>query len=135
MSEMVTIYKAHPDNVSQIMQLLESRHLHPVVVDDVGKMGAYRSHEVRIAVPSTEQGMAVNILAEFEKQEKTRISKLVNLTNGIFLLVVALLVLLAVVGILDKSGKWYVAVWILIVACVGAALIRLAWGKKSRDIK
>ena len=135
MSELVTIYKAHPDNVSQIMQLLESRHLHPVVVDDVGKMGAYRSHEVRIAVPSTEQGMAVNILAEFEKQEKTRISKLVNLTNGIFLLVVALLVLVAVVGILDKSGKWYVAVWILIVACVGAALLRLAWGKKSRDIK
>jgi hypothetical protein len=135
MSELVTIYKAHPDNVTQILQLLESRHLHPVVVDDVSKMGAYRSHEVRIAVPQTERDMAVNILAEFEQRDKSRISELVNVTNGIFLLVVALLVLVAVVGIFDKNGKWFIAVWILIVACAGAALIRLAWGKKSRDIK
>jgi cation transport ATPase len=104
-------------------------------VDDVSKMGAYRSHEVRIAVPQTERDMAVNILAEFEQRDKSRISELVNVTNGIFLLVVALLVLVAVVGIFDKNGKWFIAVWILIVACAGAALIRLAWGKKSRDIK
>lgn len=135
MPELVTIYKAHSDNVSQIMQLLESRHLHPIVVDDVSKMGAYRSHEVRIAVPSIEQDMAVNILAEFEQQEKSRISELVNVTNGIFLLVIALLVLVAVVGIFDKNGKWFLSVWILIVACVGAALIWLAWGKKTRNIK
>jgi hypothetical protein len=135
MSERITIYKALPNNVSQIMQLLESRHLHPVVVDDVCKMGAYRSHEVRIAVPQTERDMAVNILAEFEQQEKSQISGLVKVTNVVFLIIVSLLALVAVVGIFDKGGKWFLSIWILIVACVGVALIRLTWGKKSRDVK
>jgi len=132
-SELVTIYKVHPDNVSEIVQLLESRDLHPVVVDDVGKMGAYRSHTVRIAVPQTEREMAVNILAETEQHSKTRISELVKVTNGIVIIVIALLVSVAVVGFFDKQGKWFFAVWILITACVGVALIRLAWCGKSRD--
>lgn len=133
MSELVTIYKAHPDNVSEIVQLLESRHLNPVVVDDVGKMGAYRSHQVRIAVPQTERDMAVNILAEFERRDKTRISELVKVTNGIVLIVIALLVLAAIVGFIDQQGKWFFAVWILITVCVGVALIHWAWRGKSRD--
>ena len=135
MSELVTIYKAYPDNVSQIMQLLESRHLHPRVVDDVNKMGIYRSHEVRIAVPQTERDMAVNVLAEFEQRDKTRISELVKVTNGIFIIIVALLVSVVIVGIFDKKGKWFFTTWILITAFVGIALIRWAWGKKSRDIQ
>ena len=133
MSELVTIYKAHPDNVSQIIQLLESRHLHPAVVDDESKMGIYRSHEVRIAVPQTERDMAVNILAEFEQKDKTRISHLVKVTNAIVLIIIALLALVVIVGFFDKGGKWFSAVWILIVAFAGATLVRLAWGKKSRD--
>ncbi len=134
MSEHVTIYKAQPENVSQIIQLLESRHLHPVVVDDVSKMGTYGRHTVRISVPQTEHDMAMNILAQFEQKDKSRISELVKVTNGIILILIALLVLATVVGIFDKGGKCFFAAWILIVACVGTILIRLAWGKKSRDI-
>ncbi len=105
----------------------------PAVVDDVSKMGAYGRHTVRIAVPPTEHDMAVNILAEFEQREKSRISELIKVTNGIVLIVIALLVLVAVVGIFDKNGKWFLSVWMLIVAFAGAALIRWAWGKKYRD--
>lgn len=133
MSELVTIYKVHPDNVSQILQLLESRHLHPTVVDDVSKMGIYRSHEVRIAVPQTERNMAVNILAEFEQRDKSRISELVKATNGIVIIVIALLVIIAVIGFIDKQGKWFFAAWMVIVAFVGVALVRWAWVGKSRD--
>jgi len=135
MSELVTIYKAQPNNVSQIMQLLESRHLHPEVVDDVSKMGTYGRHTVRIAVPTTERDMAVNILAEFEQHDKSRISELVKVTNGIVLIIIVLLVLIAIVGIFDREGKWFFTAWILIVAFAATALIRWAWGKKSRNIK
>ena len=117
------------------MQFLESRHLHPVVVDDVSKMGSYGKHTVRIAVPQTERDMALNILSEFEQQDKSRIFELVKVTNGIFLILIALLALVAVVGIFDRSGKWIFTAWILIVAFAGTVLIRLAWSKKSRDMK
>ncbi len=133
MSELVTIYTAHPDNVSEIIQLLESRNLHPVVVDDVGKMGAYRNHQIRIAVPETERDMAVDILAEAELHNKTRLSEVVKVTNGVILIVIALLVLVAIVGFFDKQGKWFFAIWMLITACAGIALIRWAWSCKSRD--
>lgn len=135
MSKLVTIYKVHLDNVSEIMQLLESRHLHPVVVDDVGKMGAYRSHTVRIAVPETERDMAIGILAEFERCDKRRISELVKVTNAVVIIIIALLLLVAIIGFFDKQGKWLFAVWILITVCVGAALIRCAWSGKSRDFR
>lgn len=135
MSELVTIYDVHPDNISEIIQLLESRHLHPVVVDDVGKMGVYRSHTVRIAVPETERDIAAHILAEAEQRNTTRLSGLVKVTNRIILLIIALLVLAAIVGFIDQQGKWFFAVWILITVLLAAVLIHRAWGDKSRQMK
>ena len=135
MSELVTIYTAHPDNVSQIIQLLENHNLHPVVVDDVGKMGAYRNHQIRIAVPQTERDMAVGILTQAEQSNKTRLSELVKTTNAIFLIIIALLVIVAIVGFFDKQGKLFFIFWMLITACAGIALIRWAWHDKSRDIE
>ena len=135
MSELITIYKAHPDNISEIVNLLESRNLHPIVVDDAGKMGAYRSHQIRIAVPQTERDMAVVILAEAEHSSKKQISELVKVTNGIVLIIITLLVLVAIVGFFDKHGKWFFAFWILITVCLGTALIRWAWSGKSRDME
>jgi quinol-cytochrome oxidoreductase complex cytochrome b subunit len=132
MPELITIYKAHPDNVSQILQVLESRNLHPTVVDDSDKMGAYGAHTIRIAVPQIERDMAVNILAEFDRQDKSRISELVKTTNGIFLIVIALLVMIAIIGFIDKKGKWFFAAWMVIVAFVGFVLVRIAWSKKTR---
>jgi len=131
---MVTIYTAHPDNVSQIVHLLESRNLHPVVVDDVGKIGSYRNHQIRIAVPLTERDMAVGILTQAEQSNKTRLCELVKMTNTIFIIIIALLVLVAIVGFFDKQGKWFFIIWMLITACAGIALIRWAWHDKSRDI-
>ena len=133
MSEPIVVYKVQQENVSKIVQLLESRHLHPVVVDDIDKMGFYRSHLIRIAVPQTEHDMAVGILAEAEQHDKKQISGLVKKTNAVVVIVVAMLLLAAIVGFFDERGKWFFAVWIFITVCVGAALIRLAWCRKSRD--
>lgn len=133
MSELVTIYKAQPDNVSEIIQLLESRGLHPVVADDIDKMGTYGSHQVRIAVPEIERDTAINIIEQFEQQDNSRISGLVKSTNKIVLIAIALLALATIAVFFDEKGKWSFIVWILIVAFVGVVLIRLAWSGKSHD--
>lgn len=134
MAELVTIYKAIPEDVSRIVGLLQSRHLHPVVLDDAGKLGAYRNqtHEIRIAVPETERDMALGILAETEQKDGARLRPLINVTNAIVLLVIAVLGFVAVVGLLDTSGKWFAAVWIVLTAVVAVALIRWAWRKKPK---
>lgn len=133
MSELVTVYSALPENASKIVQLLESRNLHPVVVDDVGKTGAYRSHQIRIAVPETERDMAVGILSEAERHNETQLSELINVTNGIILIVISVLVLVVIVGFFDNQGKWFFSAWMLITAIASIALIRWAWSSKSRD--
>lgn len=133
MSELVTIYTAHPDNVSQIIQSLESHDLHPTVVDDAGKMGAYRNLQIRIAVPLAERDKAVEIIKQDEQSDKKRLSELVKTTNAIFLIIIALLVLAAIVGFFDKQGKWFFITWILITVVAGIALIKCAWGGKSRE--
>jgi hypothetical protein len=132
MSELVIVYKVPQENVSEILQLLESRNLHPVVVDDIDKMGFYRSHIVRIAVPQTESDMASGILAEAEQRGKKKISELVKKANAAVIIIIALLLLAAIVGFFDEHGKWFFAVWIFITVFVGAALIRRTWGGKSR---
>jgi hypothetical protein len=133
MSKLVTIYTAHPENVSQIIQMLESHGLNPVVVDDVGKMGAYRNLQIRIAVPPAERDKAVEVLTQAEQSNKKRLFELVKTTNAIFLIIIALLVLVAIVGFFDKQGKWFFVTWILITTIAGVALIRLAWHSKSHD--
>jgi hypothetical protein len=133
MSELVVVHEVQQENVSKIIQLLENRHLHPVVVDDINKMGFYRSHIIRIAVPETERDMASRILAESEQHSKKQISEIVKKTNAAVIIIIALLLLAAIVGFFDERGKWFFAVWILITVCVGAALIRQAWRGRSRD--
>jgi uncharacterized membrane protein SirB2 len=133
MSELVTIYTVHQDNVAEIIRLLESRNLHPVIVDDVGKMGVYRSHQIRIAVPETERDMAIGILVEAEQHDKTRLSEIVKVVDGIILIIITLLVLVVIVGFFDKQGKWFFATWMLIIAFASIALIRFTWNDKSRD--
>ncbi len=133
MSELVSVYRTLPENVPKIVKLLESRNLHPVVIDDVGKMGAYRSHQIRIAVPEIERDIAAGILTEAEQHNKTRLFELIKVTNGIILIVIALLVLVVTVGFFDKQGKWFFATWMLIIALASIALIRWTWSSKSGD--
>ena len=133
MAELVTVYKALPDEVAKIVQLLEGRNLNPVVIDDIEKMGSYRSHVVRIAVPETERDMAVGILAEADLQNRAKLSPVIKGTNAIVFIVIAVLVILAIIGFIDKSGKWFAALWILISTVVAITLIHWAWFKKPRN--
>jgi Flp pilus assembly protein TadB len=133
MAELVTVYKSLPGDVSKIVQLLQSHQLHPVVVDDPGKMSSYRSHEVRIAVPVTERDSAVRVLAEADRRSKGRLSGLIKATNRLIMLVIAVMLFVAIVGFFDKGGIWFSAVWILVTVIAGVALIRWAWSGKSRE--
>ena len=130
MAELTTVYKSRPDDVSKIVQLLQSRDLHPVVVDDAGKMGTYRDHEIRIAVPVTERDLAVQVLAEAERVQQAGVSELVKGTKGVILLLIIVLAFVAIVALLDERGMWFAGVSILLTAVVAFALIRLAWRKK-----
>jgi len=132
MAELATVYRARPEEVAKVTVLLRRRNLEPVVLDDVGKMGAYRdhSHEVRIAVPAAQRNMALGVLAEMEQKDKTRLSPLISVTNGVVLLVIVVLGCVGIVALLDRSGKWLAVVWGVLTAVVGVALIRWAWRKK-----
>jgi hypothetical protein len=131
MAELVTVYKALPDEVTKIVQLLQSRNLNPVVIDDIGKMGAYRSHVVRIAVPETERDMAVGVLAEADLQNQARLSSVIKGTNAVVFIVIIFLAALAIAGFVDESGKWFNSIWILFSTIIAVALIRWAWCKKT----
>jgi hypothetical protein len=133
MAELVTVYCTLPDDVSKIVQLLQSHNLHPVVVDDPDKMGVYRSHEVRIAVPDVERDMATAVLAEAERQGHARLSELAKATKGIVLIMIAALGFVALIGIFDTHGTWFLAVWVVLIVAAAVALIRWAWGKKPHD--
>jgi len=133
MSEKEIVYKSLPDNVLQILQLLENQNLHPEVIDDTGKTGSYRSDYVRIAVPSNERDTALGILTENEQKDEKNISILLKSTNKIILIIIALLAAVAIIGILDQGGKWFVIAWLLLAIFTGAALIRWAWSKKSEN--
>ena len=132
MAELVTVYEARPTDVARIVGLLECRHLHPVVTDDVDRMGTYRdqAHTVHIAVPATERDMAIGVLAEVERQDEVRLSHLTKVTNGAVLFVIVVLGFVAVVGVLDAEGKWFAATWVLLCLVAAVALIRWAWTRK-----
>lgn len=134
MARLVTVCEARPDDVARIVGLLESRHLHPVVADDVGRMGAYRDqmHTVEIAVPATERDMALGVLAEGERKERARLSHLIKVTDGAVLFVIVVLGFVAVVGVLDADGKWFAATWVVLCVIAAVALIRWAW-TRQRD--
>jgi len=132
MAELVTVYEARPGDVARIVGFLESRHLHPVVADDIDRMGTYRdqAHTVQIAVPATERDMAIGVLTEVERQDAVRLSHLTKVTNGAVLFVIVVLGFVAIVGVLDAEGKWFAATWVLLCLVAAVALIRWAWTRK-----
>jgi len=134
MAELVTVYRALAGDVPRVVGYLRSRNLDAVVLDDAGKMAAYRHEvqEVRIAVPETQQDMARAVLVEMDKQDEARLSATVKTARGVMLLITLALALVGVVGLLDPGGKWYVGVWIILTAAVAVALIRRAWRKTPK---
>jgi hypothetical protein len=135
MAELVTVYRALANDVSRVVGYLRSRNLDAVVLDDAGKMAAYRHdvQEVRIAVPETQRDMARAVLAEMDKQDEARLSPTVKTAHGVVLLIIIALALVGVVGLLDRGGKWFVGVWIVLTAVVAVALIRRAWRKNPKS--
>jgi len=127
---LTNVYTALPDEAPKVAQLLASRGLHPAVVDDTEKMGTYRSHEVRIAVPAAERDRAIRILADMEQREVKRLSPLLRVTNRIILVLVIALGIVATVGLFDRGGKWFIAACSLLTALAAAFLIRRAWPPK-----
>jgi membrane protein YdbS with pleckstrin-like domain len=99
-------------------------------VDDVEKMGTYRSHQVRIAVPEAERDRAVHILADMEQKEAARLSPLVRVANHIIGALVVALAIIATVGLVDRGGKWFIAASSLLTLLAAAFLIRQAWPLK-----
>ena len=134
MAELVTVYRALAGDVPRVVGYLRSRNLDAVVLDDAGKMAAYRHEvqEVRIAVPETQQDMARAVLVEMDKQDEARLSPTVKTARGVMLLITLALALVGVVGLLDPGGKWFVGVWIILTAAVAVALIRRAWRKTPK---
>ena len=135
MARLVRVYEARPHDVARIVGLLESHNLHPIVADDVDRMGTYRdqTHTVEIAVPATERDTALGVLAENERQDRTRLAHLIKVTDGAVLFVVVVLVFVAVVGVLDADGKWLAATWVVLCAVASIALIRWAWSRKRPE--
>jgi len=134
MAELVTVYRALAGDVPRVVGYLRSRNLDVVVLDDAGKLAAYRHEvqEVRIAVPETQQDMARAGLVERDKQDEARLSATVKTARGVMLLITLALALVGVVGLLDRGGKWFVGVWIILTAVVAVALIRHAWRKTPK---
>lgn len=135
MAELATVHKAIEADVAKVVAYLENRCLHPVVLDDVEKMGPYRSgaHEIRIAVPETERDMAIHILEQMRQQEVSRLSPLVKKANIVVFALIAVLALLAIVGMLDTRGAWFLGLAALVVIAAAMALIRRAWGRKPES--
>jgi len=134
MAKLVTVHKTLAAEVPKVVGYLESRCLHPVVLDEVEARGTYRSqaHEVRIAVPETERDMAVHMLAERERHNEARLLPLVKMANGIVFLLIVVLGIVAVVGLVDTRGWWLAGLWVLLTALAAWALIRWAWRRKPR---
>jgi len=129
MAELVTVYRAIPAEVPRVIGYLENRCLHPVVLDDTENVSAYRSHarEIRIAVPQTERDMAVQILDQREQEEKRRLFPVVKRANVVVYVLIAALGALAVVGLLDRRGFWFLGFGILLTIVAAFALVRRAW--------
>ena len=70
---------------------------------------------------------------ENELENENKISILLKSTNKIILIIIALLAIVAITGILDQGGKWYVIAWLLLTAFTGAVLIKWAWYNKSEN--
>ena len=134
MADLVTVYRTIPTAVSAVVGHLESRNLHPVVLDETEATSAYRRHarQVRIAVPQTEEEPAVHILRQWEQRNEQCLRPIVRATNEIVLLLIGALAFLAFVALLDSRGWWFLGLSILLSAIAAVALVRLAWSKTPK---
>jgi hypothetical protein len=132
MEEPVTVYRTIPTEVPRVVRYLENHALHPILIDDVGKMGTYRdqTHQIRIAVSEAERDMAIRILARMEQQDALRLLPVIRKSRTAVLLLIAALGILAVVRLLDAQGVWFVGVGLLLAVIGAVVLIRWAWRGK-----
>jgi hypothetical protein len=134
MATVVTVYRVQPEHVDRVVRRLRSRNLDPTVVDDPGAMTLYRgqSHDVRIAVPVAQKDLALDVLTEIEKGDETRLAPHIKVANGVVLLLIVILGLVAIVAFFDRSAMLLTALWVLIVTAVAVTLFRHAWGKTPK---
>lgn len=134
MAELVVVYKAIAPEAQKIVALLQRRHLHPVIMDDIGAEGGYRAHDhmIRIGVPATERDMAVAILAEAEQQTEARLAPTLRRMQGAFLLAALVVLFIIFVGVVDKGGKWLAVLTIILCLPVAGLLLRWGWSRKPR---
>ena len=133
MAELITVYKALPDDVPTTMGLLRSHRLNPVVIDDPTKFSSYRLHEVRIGVPATERDRAVDVLREMEEHPSARVSTLSKQANRVVLVMVGVLALGVLIALIDKSCKWLGLYASAVIVSAAAYLIWCGFFKKSKD--
>jgi hypothetical protein len=133
MEELAIVYRATPADVPRVVGYLESHAVHPIVIDEVEKMGPYRgqTHQIRIAVPETQRDMAIRILARMERQDTLRLFPVIRKARTVVLLLIAALAVLAVVGLLDARGAWFAGIGLLLAAAGAVVLIRWAWRGES----
>jgi Flp pilus assembly protein TadB len=123
MAELIVVYRTSPDNVQRTLQVLASRHLHPVLLDEPAKASRYRPGDllVRIAVPETERDMATAILAEAEQQTETRLAPAMKTIRAGFLLMAVAAALVVAMGLIDTGGRWF-AVTLIVLGLVFVAV-------------
>lgn len=133
MAEIVTVYKALPDDVPKIVGLLRSRHLNPVVIDDPAKFSSYRRHEVRIGVPASERDRAVDVLRKMEEHPSARVSILSKQARTVVLTMIGVLALGVLIALIDKSCRWLGIYALVVVVSAATYLIWWAFFKRSKD--
>ena len=106
------------DERSQSQSLSNLRYLLTILRKDLGDY---------LSIDRT----SVAILAEADLQNQASLSPVVKGTNIVVSIVITVLAILAIVGFVDKSGKWFATLWVLISTVVAITLIHWAWFKKT----
>jgi len=135
MAKLVVVHKTLENDVPKVVAHLENRCLHPTVLDESETMSAYRrsANEIRIAVPETEQDMAVRILDQMQRQEHLLAIPAIKKANATFLLIAAALIVLIVLLLLDIDQMYILAIEGCLVAIAAISLIRRAWRRNTDD--
>ncbi len=135
MAELVVVYRAIAPEAQKIVALLQRRHLHPLIMDELEATGGYRSHDrvVRIGVPATERDMALGILAEADRQGEAKVGPTVRRIQGVFVLLGLVLAVVILIAVLDESGKWLAAVTAFLCLVVAVLLLRWGWNRRPED--
>jgi Flp pilus assembly protein TadB len=134
MAELIVVYQANPDNVQKAVQVLESRHLHPVILDEPEKASGYRTRNylVRIGVPETERDMATHVLAEAERQSEAKLTPAMKTIHAAFIFMVVAAGLVVAIGLIDGGGKWFGATLIAVGLLFLALFLRAIRKQKPR---